>query len=72
MSKLSELLPSIIGPLDFPDYFEIGTTTLCNARCTYCPYSPKGEHTMMSDALFQKITEGKKILMVEEWPQVSH
>ncbi len=42
--------------LYFPKYFQIETTRLCNARCTFCAIDQwSKETTFMSDALFEKV-----------------
>jgi MoaA/NifB/PqqE/SkfB family radical SAM enzyme len=44
--------------LKFPKFFQIETTRLCNARCTFCGIDKWDKSTpMMDDKLFQKIVD---------------
>jgi MoaA/NifB/PqqE/SkfB family radical SAM enzyme len=44
--------------LEFPQYFQVETTRLCNARCPFCPSDVWDTSTpYMSDALFKKIAD---------------
>src|SRR3989344_4971175 len=55
---------------DFPERVEIGTNSVCNARCRICPYPetfkdlPRGD---IGDELFRKIIERIKYI-IEKLP----
>ena len=51
-------IENINEALFFPKFFQIETTRICNAKCNFCPVNEWDKSvTMMSDKLFDKITE---------------
>ncbi|MBV8166000.1 MAG: radical SAM protein, partial [Alphaproteobacteria bacterium] len=52
--------------LHFPQYFQVETTRLCNARCPFCPSDVWDKTTpYMSDALYKKVAD--EIIAHRDW-----
>ena len=52
--------------LHFPQYFQVETTRLCNARCPFCPSDIWDKKTpYMSDALYKKVAD--EIIEHRDW-----
>ncbi len=58
IAKNQTIAPKV---LDFPRYFQVETTSVCNARCTMCLTRFCKRHSPnMSDALFEKVADELK------------